>query len=104
MGSDGESLILPLYCYWSTFQLIVLSTDGCCLNQLFHYRLQNGNFSNSSISFEGLFQNLLHPVNEFWEKKEKWFWICDVVNVETSTNFVFLGSAEIQETSIYGLY
>lgn len=27
--------------------------------------------------------------------KRKWFWICDVINVETSTNLEPLGSVEI---------
>ena len=54
----------------------MLSTDDYCLHQLFHYRLQNGDFSNSSIPFEGLFQTLLHTLKRTVEKVVLDLW-CD---------------------------
>ena len=54
----------------------MLSTDDYCLHQLFHYMLQNGDFSNSSIPFEGLFQTLLHTLKRTVEKVVLDLW-CD---------------------------
>ena len=67
--------------YGSPFQLRGFSTDTYCLNPLFHYRLQNGDFL--IIVFQ--LSDFLKILQLYMGcGKGKGFWICDVIHVKTS--------------------